>query len=423
MNNIKPILNQSQITAFNTIEHTNSNVLILGPAGTGKSTFINFLKAASKKRIICACPTAVSALNVGGQTIHSLFQIQPRDFILPEFLKLKAKPRNILNATDVLIIDEISMVAPDLLDAIDILARQARRNNAPFGGIQVVGIGDVFQLPPVITRDAMGFYSNEYGQPNSYFFDSHVYGRANFVKFDFDLVYRQNDTELLNNLIKLRNNQSDALDFFNNCKISDEEKRSNAVVITPFRAVADRINQSRLAQIPETEITYNGIISGNFSEKETPAPLELKLKVGALVVFVKNSDKWHNGAMGIIKDLSTREINVQLLSGTRETVSVKPDKWSKIEYSRDENDKLIEKEIGSYKQFPLMLGYAMTIHKAQGKTLDAVVLDISRGAFAHGQVYVALSRTRNKNDMHIATPLRMCDVIFDNRVLEFIEKS
>lgn len=423
MNDIKPILNQSQITAFNTIEHTNSNVLILGPAGTGKSTFINFLKAASKKRIICACPTAVSALNVGGQTIHSLFQIQPRDFILPEFLKLKAKPRNILNAADVLIIDEISMVAPDLLDAIDILARQARRNNAPFGGIQVVGIGDVFQLPPVITRDAMGFYSNEYGQPNSYFFDSHVYGRANFVKFDFDLVYRQNDTELLNNLIKLRNNQSDALDFFNNCKIFDEEKRSNAVVITPFRAVADRINQSRLAQIPETEITYNGIISGNFSEKETPAPLELKLKVGALVVFVKNSDKWHNGAMGIIKDLSTREINVQLLSGTRETVSVKPDKWSKIEYSRDENDKLIEKEIGSYKQFPLMLGYAMTIHKAQGKTLDAVVLDISRGAFAHGQVYVALSRTRNKNDMHIATPLRMRDVIFDNRVLEFIEKS
>lgn len=423
MNNIKPILNQSQITAFNTIEHTNANVLILGPAGTGKSTFINFLKAASKKRIICACPTAVSALNVGGQTIHSLFQIQPRDFILPEFLKLKAKPRNILNATDVLIIDEISMVAPDLLDAIDILARQARRNNAPFGGIQVVGIGDVFQLPPVITRDAMVFYSNEYGYSNSYFFDSHVYGRANFVKFDFDTVYRQNDIELLNNLIKLRNNQSDALDFFNNCKISDEEKRSNAVVITPFRAVADRINQSRLAQIPETEITYNGIISGNFSEKETPAPLELKLKVGALVVFVKNSDKWHNGAMGIIKDLSTREINVQLLSGTRETVSVKPDKWSKIEYSRDENDKLIEKEIGSYKQFPLMLGYAMTIHKAQGKTLDAVVLDISRGAFAHGQVYVALSRTRNKNDMHIATPLRMRDVIFDNRVLEFIEKS
>ena len=424
MKEIKSILNQSQIDAFNTIESTNSNVLILGQAGTGKSTFINFLKGASKKRIICACPTAVSALNVGGQTIHSLFQIQPRDFILPEFLKLKAKPRNILNATDILIIDEISMVAPDLLDAIDILARQARHNNAPFGGIQVVGIGDVFQLPPVITRDAMGFYSNEYGQPNSYFFDSHVFGRANFIKFNFDLVYRQNDTELLDNLVKLRNNQSeDALNFFNRCLIPNEERRSNAVVITPFRAVADRINQSRLSQIPEPEIIYNGIISGNFSEKDTPAPMELKLKTGALVVFVKNSDKWHNGAMGIIKSLSIREINVQLLSGTHEIVSVKPDKWSKIEYSRDENDRLIEKETGSYKQFPLMLGYAMTIHKAQGKTLDTVVLDISRGAFAHGQIYVALSRTRSKDDIHIAAPLHIRDVIFDKRVLEFIEQS
>ncbi|MDW2995070.1 MAG: DEAD/DEAH box helicase [Alphaproteobacteria bacterium] len=420
MNGIKPILNSSQMAAFNTIERTNSNVLILGPAGTGKSTFINYLKSASKKRIICACPTAVSALNVGGQTIHSLFQIQPRDFIMPELLKLKAKPRNILNATDVLIIDEISMVAPDLLDAIDILARYARRNNAPFGGIQVVGIGDVFQLPPVITCDAMGFYSDEYGQPNSYFFDSHVYKRADFVAYNFDQVYRQHDNELLDNLIKLRNNQTDSLAFFNNCQILDEQRRQNAVVITPFRAVADRINQSRLAQIPQTEVVYNGIVSGAFSERDVPAPMELKLKVGALVVFVKNSDKWHNGSMGIVRDMTAREIVVQLLSDNHETVSVKPDKWEKIEYSRDENDRLIENEIGSYKQFPLMLGYAMTIHKAQGKTLDAVVLDISRGAFAHGQVYVALSRTRRKSDMHIASPLRARDVIFDTRVLEFV---
>ena len=170
MNPIKPILNETQIAAFNTIEHTNTNVLILGPAGTGKSTFVNYLKSATKKRIVCACPTAVSALNVGGQTIHSLFQIQPRDFIMPELLKLKAKPRNILTATDVLIIDEISMVAPDLLDAIDILARYARHNNEPFGGIQIVAIGDLFQLPPVITRDAMQYYNDEYGYANSYFF-------------------------------------------------------------------------------------------------------------------------------------------------------------------------------------------------------------------------------------------------------------
>jgi hypothetical protein len=417
-----PILSPTQMDAFNAIERTNSNLLILGPAGTGKSTFINYLKSASAKRIVCACPTAVSALNVGGQTIHSLFQIQPRDFIMPELLKLKAKPRNILNATDVLVIDEISMVAPDLLDAIDILARYARRNNEPFGGIQVVAIGDLFQLPPVITRDAMQYYNDEYGYSNSYFFDSHVYRRANFIKYNFDFVYRQNDIELLENLVRLRQNHTGALSFFNSCQISDTDRRKNAVVITPFRAVAERINATRLAQIPETDVTYSGQLSGNFSERDVPAPLELTLKVGALVVFVKNGDKWHNGSMGIVRSLSAREIIVQLLSDSRDVVSVKPEKWQKIEYSRDENDRLIENEVGSYKQFPLNLGYAMTIHKAQGKTLDAVVIDVSRGCFAHGQTYVALSRTRRASDMHIASPLSARDIIFDKRVLDFVSE-
>lgn len=414
------ILSDTQMAAFNTIERTGSNLLILGQAGTGKSTFVNYLKSASRKRIICACPTAVSALNVGGQTIHSLFQIQPRDFIMPELLKLKAKPRNILTAADVLIIDEISMVAPDLLDAIDILARSARRNNEPFGGLQVVAIGDMFQLPPVITRDAMEYYRAEYGHDNAYFFDANVYRRANFVRYDFDLVYRQNDVELLENLRRLRNNDISALGFFNACHIDDDARRENAVIITPFRAVAERINATRLAQINAPEITYAGEISGTFSERDVPAPMNLTLKVGALVVFVKNGDKWHNGSMGIVRNLSAREIVVELLNTTHDVVSVRPEKWQKIEYSRDENDRLVENEVGSFKQFPLNLGYAMTIHKAQGKTLDSVIVDISRGAFAHGQTYVALSRTRNASDMHIASPLRPRDVIFDNRVLDFV---
>ena len=415
-----PILNEVQVSAFNAIERTNSNILILGQAGTGKSTFVNYLKSASKKRIVCACPTAVSALNIGGQTIHSLFQIQPRDFIMPELLKLKAKPRNILNATDVLIIDEISMVAPDLLDAIDILARMARHNNAPFGGIQVVALGDLFQLPPVITRDAMGYYETAYEHPNAYFFDSNVYKRSNFIRFSFDMVYRQSDGALLENLTRLRNRDIGVLDFFNNCKILDEERRSNAVLITPFRDTAERINASRLAQIGAPEITYAGTLTGTFSERDVPAPLNLTLKVGALVVFVKNGDKWHNGSMGIVRAMSARDITVQLLSDSRDVVTVKPEKWEKIEYSRDENDRIIENEVGGYKQFPLNLGYAMTIHKAQGKTLDAVVVDMSRGAFTHGQTYVALSRTRGASDMHVESPLRPRDVIFDNRILEFV---
>ncbi len=420
MENITPILNETQLSAFNTIECTNSNLLILGPAGTGKSTFVNYLKSASKKRIICACPTAVSALNIGGQTIHSLFQIQPRDFIMPEFLKLKAKTRNVLTGADVLIIDEISMVAPDLLDAMDILARQARRNNAPFGGLQIVAIGDLFQLPPVITRDAMEFYRQNYEFANAYFFDSNVYRRADFVPYNFDLIYRQSDLPLLENLNKLRANDTSALEFFNACRIDDDTRRSNAVIITPFRNVAERINATRLAQITMPENVYNGAISGNFPDRDTPAPMQLTLRVGALVVFVKNGDKWHNGSMGIVRNMTAREITVQLLNQTRDIVAVRPEKWQKIEYARDENDRLIEKEIGAFKQFPLMLGYAMTIHRAQGKTLDAVVVDISRGAFAHGQTYVALSRTRSAADMHIASPLHPRDVIFDPRVLEFV---
>ena len=420
---IVPILNESQMNAFNTIERTYSNILILGQAGTGKSTFVQYLKSASSKRIVCACPTAVSALNIGGQTIHSLFQIQPRDFIMPELLKLKAKPRNILNATDVLVIDEISMVAPDLLDAIDILARAARHNNEPFGGIQIVAIGDMFQLPPVITREAEQYYETAYGYKNAYFFDSNVYKRANFIKYDFNTVYRQSDNDLLQNLVRLRDNDCGALNFFNTCRIDEENIRKNAVIITPFRAVAERINTDKLNQIIAPEVVYNGVLSGNFNANDVPAPMELKLKQGALVMFVKNGDKWHNGSVGIIENLGAKEIIVQLLDDDKnDLVVVKPEKWEKIEYSRDENDRIVENEIGSYKQFPLTLGYAMTIHKAQGKTLSKVIIDISRGAFAHGQTYVALSRTRSAKDMHIVKPLTHRDVIFDKRILDFVNE-
>jgi len=423
MSEIVPILSPEQTAAFNTIESTGSNVLILGSAGTGKSTFVNYLKSASKKRIVCACPTAVAALNIGGATIHSLFQIQPRDFIFPEFLELKAKVRNILTATDVLVLDEVSMIAPDLMDAMDILARRARKNNEPFGGIQIVAIGDLFQLPPVITRDARTYYKQNYEYERAYFFDSNVYKRSNFVRFNFDLVYRQSDAQLLDKLNKLRSGDATAIEFFNACTIADDERRMNSVLITPFRAVAERINAERLGQIAAEPVCYTGMLSGNFSERDVPAPLNLELKVGALVVFVKNGDKWHNGSMGIVKSLGAREIIVQLLNKNRDTVTVKPEKWQKIEYSRDENDRLIENETGAYKQFPLMLGYAMTIHKAQGKTLDTVIIDISRGAFEHGQTYVALSRTRAATDMHIARPLSPRDVIFDPRVLEFVEQK
>jgi ATP-dependent exoDNAse (exonuclease V) alpha subunit len=418
------ILNDSQLRALDLIENGGSNMLILGSAGTGKSTFVTYLRNASAKKIICACPTAVSALNIGGQTIHSMFQIAPRDFIFPEFLKLKSRPRNVLATADLLVIDEISMVSPDLLDAMDILCRQARKNDRPFGGLQILAIGDLFQLPPVISRDAEPYYEQEYGSKNAYFFDSHVYKRAGFAQTSFDFVYRQKDSELLEHLNELRGGGTEnSLLFFNSLKIEDEEKRNNAVIITPYRRIADAINGERLARIDAPETTYRGKTEGNFEGRDLPSPEELVLKVGTLVVFTKNDSRhrWHNGSMGIVKELG-RDIKVKLLGGN-EIVEVKPEKWEKIEYSRDEFGKLAEDEVGSYTQFPLMLGYAMTIHKAQGKTLDAVIVDISRGAFAHGQTYVALSRTRSASDMHIASDLRPRDVIFDQRIIDFCNNS
>lgn len=414
------IFDESQLAALEKIERGNENVLILGSAGTGKSTFVKHLKATSAKKIICACPTAVSALNIGGQTIHSMFQIAPRDFVFPEFLKLKSRPRNVLNDADLLIIDEISMVSPDLLDAMDILARQARKNGNPFGGLQILAIGDLFQLPPVIVRAAEPYYEQEYGNKNAYFFDSHVYKRADFAQMSFGHVYRQSDSELLEHLNALRHGDCQgSLDYFNALQIDDDEQRKNAVIITPFRAIAENINNKRLSEINAPAVLYRGKKEGNFEGRDLPAPEELTLKVGTLVVFTKNDSKrrWHNGSMGIIRELG-QVIKTELI-GTHEIVEVKPEKWEKIEYSRDEANKLVENEVGSYTQFPLMLGYAMTIHKAQGKTLDAVIIDISRGAFTHGQTYVALSRTRYARDMHVASPLSMRDVIFDQRIIDF----
>ncbi|MBR0212225.1 MAG: hypothetical protein IJQ55_01335 [Alphaproteobacteria bacterium] len=224
--------------------------------------------------------------------------------------------------------------------------------------------------------------------------------------------------------MKLRAKDTSDIDFFNCCRIDDENARKNAVIITPFRAVAERINTEKLNQINAPEMVYSGMLEGNFNANDVPAPMELKLKQGALVMFVKNGDKWHNGSVGRVEVLNAREIIVQLLDdGKNDIVVVKPEKWEKIEYSRDENDRIIENEVGSYKQFPLQLGYAMTIHKSQGKTLGKVIIDISRGAFAHGQTYVALSRTRHANDMHLIKPLAQRDIIFDERILNFVNEQ
>lgn len=413
-------INQKQ--AFEEVNTTNNNVLILGQAGTGKSTFIKYLKNNCSKRLILTAPTGISALNIGGQTIHSLFYIKPSDFIDITTVTVSSKIRSIIQKTDIIIIDEISMVSPDLLDAIDIILRKIKQTNIAFGGLQIVLIGDLFQLPPVITNSAKIEFKREYNYENAYFFDSHAFKRANFKHFEFNTIYRQKSTELLENLIKLRKNETSAIDFFNSCKIEDKEKLNNAVTLTPFKRIAEQINLQKLEEINSNQVIYKGQVKGSFSEKDFPVPLTLILKVGALVMFIKNAQQWYNGTLGIVEKCDIDIINVRIFYNNK-TVSVKRETWDKTEYCINAKGLLEETVIGSYIQFPIILGYAMTIHKSQGKTLDAVNVDISKGAFAHGQLYVALSRTKDYKDINIVKNLKETDIIFDKRVIDFINKT
>ncbi len=417
-------LDEIQQNIFNTIKTTNNNIFIHGQAGTGKSTFIQYLKNHLEKRIKIVCPTAVAAINIGGVTVHSLFYLPTNDFCIINKLQLTRKTQEVLIKTDLLIIDEVSMIRPDILDAIDYLSKKARRNREPFGGLQILLIGDLLQLPPVIKSSVYDIFKQKYGYKESYFFDSDSYKNANFQRFELTKVYRQSDINLLQNLMNIRNykNIEETIKFFNSCKIDDINILKKSITITPYNKVAEYINQQKLEELKTKSFTYKATIMGSFNdEKSYPAPENLILKKGALIIFNKNNyPAWINGSSGIIEELNEDGIKVRILKNNS-IVIVSREAWKKFSYEHDKRiDEIIEQETGSFIQFPLQLGYALTIHKAQGKTLDKVILDIDRGAFAHGQLYVALSRTRTKVDMHIKKELFESDIILDERVMNFL---
>ena len=423
-------LSEEQQKAFDLINNTLYNVFIQGSAGSGKSCFIEYLKRNLKKSSIVCSPTAIAAMNVGGMTLHSFFQLPVSDFITEKMLyKFNRKKLNeILQYIQVLIIDEVSMVRPDILDAINNICQYARRDKTrPFGGIQVVLVGDVYQLPPVITSQSVEIFEDFYGTKEPYFFDADVYKKAKFQKIEFTQIYRQKSDELLNMLNNLRFNKNlkETLAYFNNCKIEDQNIINNAVTITPYRAMTDQINKQKLNTLKGDMISYKAILEGSFEKaKSFPADKELQLKEGALVVFIRNNKPdWINGSMGIVVDLKPDVILVKMLD-TGNTVFVTRETWEehKYEMELDEENKKHVKEItiGKFEQFPLQLGYSLTIHKAQGKTLDKVVINMDKGAFAHGQLYVALSRTRNKDDIHMVTPVYAKDSIISPRIIEFM---
>lgn len=424
------ILSKEQQKAFDILQNTQDNVFIQGQAGTGKSSFIMYLKKNLTKSMIICSPTAVAAMNIGGQTIHSFFKLPISDFLIENtlFKTNRKKIAEVIKQADVLVIDEISMVRPDMLDAINKLTKVMRQKaNKAFGGLQVLLIGDIYQLPPVITSAATKLFKNEYGTTDPYFFDSYAYHEGNFKFIEFSYVYRQLNNKLLDNLTKLRLNSdmSNVLKYFNSCKIEDPTILNTAVTITPYRSKADEINQAKLKALKGSAKKYKADMTGSFVGASTfPADKELVLKEGALVMFNKNNQpEWINGSMGIVTKLNNDIIFVKMLNNGKNVIVTK-ETWKNREYTIEINEEgekqIIEKETGTFKQFPLQLGYSLTIHKSQGKTLDKVIIDIGRGAFAHGQLYVALSRTRNKEDMHIVSELHSSDSIISKRVIDFM---
>lgn len=425
----KIVLDQEQQEVYNAVCEQNRNVFIQGQAGTGKSTLINYIRHNTTKNVLVACPTAVAATVIGGSTLHSLFRLPPKDYFQPEEVVVKRnRSQDILfKYIDMLIIDEVSMVRPDMLDAIDLLLKVVRNKKLPFGGVQVVLVGDLYQLPPVIKNDVRSIFQEKYNNGAPRFFDSNAYKKGNFEKFELTIVHRQEDLELLENLKNIRSGKNlwKTLDFFNHAPKSAQSFK-DAVIITPYKKRAEEINISKLAEIDSEEKTYGAKVTGNFkTASDTPAPLELTLKVGALVMFNKNDKEkqWINGSTGIVKKLNKRTIEVEL-TNSGYTVCVHKDVWNLIKYTYDKAlDKVVEENVGSFEQFPLQLGYAVTIHKAQSKTLDKVIIDTDRGIFAPGQLYVALSRTRRLCDMLLKTTLNLNDIRIDNRIDQFLTQN
>ena len=414
------------IQALDLLETTHANAFISGKAGTGKSTFLDHFRTHTHKKIAVVAPTGVAALHVKGQTIHSFFNIKP-GLIDPGTFK-PHKNKKLLGALDLLIIDEISMVRADLFTAIDLTLRHNNKTHLPFGGVQICVIGDLFQLPPVVSRAEEEAYSTLY--PSPYFFSSPSFEDADFTVIRFDTVFRQDNRDFVNMLNRLRvgHNGPDILTYLNRRNVPATELGDDGtVVLTTTNAIADQVNESALAALSGQPRTYTGTLTGKFEKDETrlPSPLELVLKVGAQVMFTRNDmprRRWVNGTIGTVSALAEDHVAVDVKTplGRTRTHLIEPERWVNMAYGVDEKGNITQTEVGSFTQYPLMLSWAVTIHKSQGKTLDKVVLDLGKGAFSPGQLYVALSRCRDIEKLVLRQPIRPRDVKCDPRIMAFV---
>lgn len=417
-------------TAWEFVEKTGKSVFLTGKAGTGKTTFLKRVVEESKKRVVVVAPTGIAAINAGGVTIHSFFQLPLHPFI--PGMKIESKfafskeKRSIIKTIDILIIDEISMVRSDLLDAIDSVLRRFRNRHKPFGGVQLLMIGDLQQLSPVVTDEDVQFLSQYY--PSPYFFGSHALARTDYVTIGLKEVYRQQDAVFISMLNAVRGGRPsiEVIRALNSryCPGFVPPPDEGYIRLTTHNHIADEYNSRQLSLIDNQAHSFEAEVSGNFPESSYPVDFRLELKAGAQVMFVKNdpsSDKrYYNGKIGIVTDFYEEYIMVQC-PGEDEKIAVEPLEWENSRYVINEQTQEMESEvIGIFRQYPLRLAWAITIHKSQGLTFDKAIIDAA-SAFASGQVYVALSRCRTLEGMVLATPLRQDAVITDLRVEDYIE--
>jgi len=411
--------------AIDLIERENRNVFVTGRAGTGKSTLLRHLRDITNRKTVVLAPTGVSALNVQGQTIHSFFRFKP-DITLGKVEKItKSGKSNLYAKLDTIIIDEASMVRADILDCVDKFMRLNCENHLPFAGKQVVLFGDLYQLPPVITHEEKKLFRGKY--PTGYFFSANVMSKLSFDIVELDRIFRQSDEKFIRILNSIRNNTvtDEMLKELNSRYMEkfEPDEKSFFICLTTRNDQALQINETRLSRLPGKEHIFKAKIKGDFKEATYPTDEILRLKEEAQVMLLNNDPKkrWVNGTIGRIKSILPEPEIIIVESSDGDEIEVKPYEWDIFRYIYNEQADQIETEqIGYFRQFPIRLSWAVTVHKAQGKTFDNVIFDIGYGAFTPGQVYVGLSRCASLDGLILKKKIRKRDVFIDWSVVKFM---